>query len=218
MSLKNIIDDIDLDNISYVKTKKNLIHIKYNNQKLYTQTPLLYCYDNIEKVENNSYVSHQLICSTNEENNNNYTKSFFDKLDEKIIADAKLHMEEWGLTVNSEFKYTIINVNDENYNCGLKLKYLKKSQYQTKVYDENRKYISPEDYVDKFNLLNFPYGVKNIIEIVAIWIKNDVFGLYLRLRQQQVVNIDKNLNFEVFSFYDEYDKEEEQMYLDTEMF
>lgn len=223
MTINRIVDDINLNKITYNKTKKNLINIKYDNKKMYIQTPLLYCYNKIENVENNDYVTHQLTCSLNEENDNNYTVSFFENLDDKIIQDIKENKENWNLPEDVTFKYTVMNVNNDLYKNGaIKFKYLKTNDSVTKVYSENEELLSCDDYENYTSTIDCPFFVRNILEIVGIWIKNNGVGVYIKLHQQQILKIDK-INLDDYSFCDPDNKnddenEDETLYLDTEIF
>ena len=72
------------------------------------------------------------------------------------------------------------------YNNGLlKFKLVKSKNFDTIIFNKDKKIINSCDYNNTIIGGNY---MKSIVEIVAIWAKDDVFGLYIRPHQFRITS------------------------------
>lgn len=201
------INEVNFDNIQYTNISNqngvNVVNVSIINNKkklpLLVQIDDLYMPDDILQSKVNGKTIYELVLPiagrTMEDTKS--IKTFFENLDNKILNDAKQYRTLWGFSDNQKYKSILRKVEfDENdnenveenifYKNGLlKFKLLENSNYAPSIYDTNRTKIITNDYVNKVTGGNY---VKSIIEIVAIWSKNNIFGLYIRPHQFKITN------------------------------
>lgn len=160
------IKTIDLNNIvlkspKLVKNKK-IIFLKYNSNNFVIQ---------LSKLDNNIIYD-----STNElefEINKKDQINFINKLDDYIISLGKTNAEEWFSHIND--KSSIDYQRILQYNNSIKLKIVDNDNFKTTL-------SLNDDIIENFNGFeeNISLNSKILLEIYAIWIKNNSFGLLLR--------------------------------------
>ena len=96
---------------------------------------------------------------------------FLNNLDNFIIEQTKTKINEWFNHIDdlSSIDYQRI-INGENI---IKLKILNNDSFKTKV-------TLNDEEIDDFNEIDGNVSAKAIVEVYAIWIKNNSFGLLLR--------------------------------------
>lgn len=172
----------------------NLIYIKYNDEKLgpvpaMIQIPELFMIDDIKDLQS-KYTTHEILLTIVAKTFHTTTmvKNFFKSLDKKIVDDATNYLNIWPFTGN-EIKYKMIVRTVDNYmnriydNGIIKLKFIRSKGFKTTVYTTNKECIKKMHYKD---ILSGGCYVKSIVELVAIWIKGCVFGLYLKPHQFRI--------------------------------
>jgi len=209
------IDEINLENIIYQPSNdKSSIYIQYNNNSnitpLMIQLPNIYCVDGIENI-NDKYVTHELIlpliCKTKNMTKN--LKQFLTDLDDNVIKSSRNNKDEWGLSENSKYKILIKdieNTNEKIYTNGiLKLKFIKSKYLTTRVFNQNREIVPEQKYIETFSKKCY---IGSIIEIVSLWKKDDVFGIYIRPHQIKILEGPPPvIELEKYSFIDDSDDE-----------
>jgi hypothetical protein len=203
------ISEIDLNKIIYEPIKgknKKYIPINYEtpNNKLVFQTPLLLCNNMV--IKNKDYYELDIPL---------YGKSFkkidrfiklLKQLDIKFINDAKQNAKKWFVGKNNiRYKSIIRDINDNNriYENGvIKIKIM--LGCNGTIISQNFKEINPEE------LVHNSY-IRMIIEVCALWLSEDGFGLYLKphVIDQQVIKKYQ------FTFVEDSDSESD--ILDTEI-
>jgi CRISPR/Cas system-associated endoribonuclease Cas2 len=218
-----LLNQIDLDKIIYSKVNemndKKLIHIHYEKvgQKLLFQTPQLL---NIFDIQKNQYFN-QLILPLHDCNLKvPMLIKFLKDLDLKIINDAKKNKNEWFknktaikyksliknlYTSNSQSNHYSPTKEDEKYceNGLIKLKLTNGIKILEK--DCNNKEF--EIKLDDLKKQNF---MRLIVELYAVWVSKDVFGIYLKpVMVEQIQN-------KVLNFIDEKEDITDVNYMETE--
>ncbi len=176
------IEEIDLDKIKFTdiksNSKKTIVYIKYDNgvqlSNLVFQTPSLY---NINKpiFKNNNYELDVPLHGKYDEKVSEFI-NFLELLDKKIIEEASLN-HKWfnNFTKNNKIKYqkSIRESSDSKYSNGMiKVKLIKSNKFQTKIM-QDEEVISIKDIEDDT-------WIKMILEVYAIWINDNGFGLFTR--------------------------------------
>ncbi len=175
-------NEIDIDNICYTdikyNNKKTVIYIKYDDntkfKNLVFQTPSMISINNIQNKNNIFELDVPLVGK--EQNKIEPFIDFLNKLDKKIIKDAK-HNNKWferfANVKTMKYQKTIReSVNEKNKNGVIRLKLLRTDDFETLVQSNNTK-INIED-------INKDCWLKCILEIYAIWINENGFGLFIR--------------------------------------
>jgi len=175
------IDNIKFENIRYVDKKitndRTIIYTKYeDNNKLCNfviQTPSL---RNVNDVINRKGVS-ELEIPLVGQNNMKTDKfiGFLNNLDKQIISDAKINTDWFNNFYNgSVIRYQkTIRDSDDYKNGMIKIKIIKNDNFETILQINNKKNINVEN-IDKDS------WVKMILEVYAIWINKNGFGIFLR--------------------------------------
>lgn len=217
-----LLNQIDLNKILYSKVndmnEKKLIHIFYEKpgQKLLFQTPQLL---NIFDIEKSQYFSELILPLYDCNLKVPLLINFLKDLDSKFINNAKTNKNEW-------FK----NMSAIRYKSLIKNLYTATSQgtpnnIQSPQSKENEKYCNNgllklkitngvkimennnEIKLDDLKKGNF---VRLIIELHAVWVSKDVFGVYLKpVMIEQIQN-------KVMNFIDDKEDITEINYLETE--
>jgi len=192
------INEINLNNIIYSKpdesSETKLIYLKYNHNShktpLLIQLPDLYMIDDIKELNINSNVTHEILLPIigKTDETTNQVKNFIESLDNKVINDVQNHINIWPFKTNEiKYKLTTKHVNNTTnkiYSNGiLKFKLLKSKSFKTNIYKSNKEIINDNMYKKIITGNNY---IKSIIEIAAIWIKNDTVGLYIRPHQFRI--------------------------------
>ena len=160
------VSSIDFNNIIFKPPKiiknKKIIFLKYKNKK------------NSNFVIQLSNLVNNYIIDSNEiefEIKNNKVIDFLNNLDNFIIKQTKTNLNEWFNHIDdlSSIDYQRI-INGDNI---IKLKILNNDSFKTKV-------TLNDEEIDDFNEIDENVSAKSIVEVYAIWIKNNSFGLLLR--------------------------------------
>ena len=174
------INEMNVDNICYTdiksNSKKTIIYLKYmDNNKFKNfvfQTPtLLSIYTTV--LKNNIYELDIPLNGKSESKVNKFI-SFLNQIDSKVIKDAKANpkwFNSFALTQPTKYQ-KIIRESEDCKNGVIRLKILKTNDFNT-IIQLNDKKISNTD-IPKNS------WVKSIIEIYAIWINENGFGLFIR--------------------------------------
>ncbi len=175
-------NEIDINNIIYTdikyNNKKTVVYIKYDDnnkfKNLVFQTPSMISINNIQNKNNIFELDVPLVGK--EQNKIEPFIDFLNKLDKKIIRDAKNNNKWFEKFANiKSMKYQKIireSVDERNKNGVLRLKLLKTDDFETLVQSNSTK-INIED-------INKDCWLKCILEIYAIWINENGFGLFIR--------------------------------------
>jgi hypothetical protein len=160
------VSSIDFNDIIFKPPKiiknKKIIFLKYNNKK------------NSNFVIQLSNLANNYVIDSNEiefEIKNTKVIDFLNNLDNFIIEQTKTKINEWFNHIDdlSSIDYQRI-INGENI---IKLKILNNDSFKTKV-------TLNDEEIDDFNEIDGNVSAKAIVEVYAIWIKNNSFGLLLR--------------------------------------
>lgn len=216
-----LLNQIDLNKILYSKVndmnEKKLIHIFYEKpgQKLLFQTPQLL---NIFDIEKSQYFNELILPLYDCNLKVPLLIKFLKDLDSKFIDNAKTNKNEWFKNMSAiRYKSLIKNLYTANQtpsNNGQYKpskddeKYSKNGLLKLKITNgvkimENNNEIKLED-LKKGNF------VRLIIELHAVWVSKDVFGVYLKpVMIEQIQN-------KVMNFIDDKEDITEINYLETE--
>lgn len=175
------ISDIKYENIRYVEKKKtptkNIIYIKYEeNNKLNNfviQTPSLRNINNIISRNGVGELDIPLI-GQNKEKTDLFI-GFLNNLDKQVINDAKINTDWFDDFHNdNDIKYQkCIRSSDDFKNGMVKIKLLRNDNFETIIQKRNKSVITfDENVVDSW--------VKMILEVYALWINENGFGIFLR--------------------------------------
>lgn len=178
------ISEIDMNNICYTdvksNSKKTIVYLKYmDNHKLKNivfQTPTMLS-NNLVQCKNNMYeLDVPLIGKENDNDKILRFVNFLTNIDKKIIKDAKINNKWFELFAKQKtmkYQKSIRESTDSsNTNGVMRLKLLKTNDFETMVQMNNTR-IKIEDIVKDC-------WVKCILEVYAIWINSNGFGLFLR--------------------------------------
>jgi len=203
------VSQVDLNKIIYQNIKgkyKKYIPIDYetSGSKLIIQTPLLMC--NSIPVKSDGYFELDIPLYGKSSRKVDKFVKLLKLLDLKFINDAKHNAKKW-FTGKSNIRYKSIfrdgNDNSKIYENGfIKIKML--TGYDGTIVMQNGKEIRPEQLVVNNH-------IRLLLEINALWLSDEGFGLYIRPHLIDQVVIQKYQ----FSFID--DSESESDILDTEI-
>jgi hypothetical protein len=175
-------NEIDINNITYTdiknNNKKTVVYIKYDDnnkfKNLVFQTPSMISINSVQNKNNIFELDVPLIGK--EQQKISPFIDFLNKLDKKIIKDAKNNnkwFEKFANVRSMKYQKTIReSVDERNKNGVLRLKLLRTDDFETLVQNNNTK-INIED-------INKDCWLKCILEIYAIWINPNGFGLFIR--------------------------------------
>jgi hypothetical protein len=176
------ISEIDIDNICYtdikVNSKKTIVYMKYcDNNKLKNivfQTPT-FMSTNLVQMKNDIYELDVPLLGK-EENKMDKFINFLNLIDKKVIKDAKNNnkwFENFSDIKTMKYQRTIREaINKKNENGVIRLKLLKTNDFETIVHNNNNRVC--------FEEINKDSWLKCILEIYAIWINANGFGLFIR--------------------------------------
>jgi hypothetical protein len=203
------ISQVDLSKIIYEPIKgknKKYVPISYENvgNKLVFQTPLLL--SNSVPIKNDDYYELDIPLYGKSHRKVDKFVKLLKQLDMKFMNDVKHNAKKWFNEKNKiRYKSIIRDINDNNriYENGLiKIKLL--TGYNSTTITQNGKEINPDDLVSHSE-------IRLILEVRALWLSDEGFGLYLKplMLDQHVVK-----KFQ-FSFIEESDSDSD--ILDTEI-
>lgn len=176
----------NLDNIVYSKvhydtpTKKSIfIYDRMPGKKIYIQAPELK--NMLRLIKKSKYYELNLpLYGDKKEKINSFIK-FIKDLDAKVINDAKINKNSWFNESNGNIRYRslIKNIHDDyidtvEFKAGMftngiiKLKIIDGTQISL-----NGEICSPEE-------LKLENDIRTIFQLYAIWISDDLFGIYLK--------------------------------------
>lgn len=177
------ISEVDFDNIVYKdiksNSKKTVVFLKYrkkNSLKNFViQTP---SFLNInEPIKNKTHWDLEIPIFGKKENKVNEFADFFNKLDDKIMYDARIHSSKWFSNFDIQeinYQKTIRESDNKKFKNGtFKVKILNNVDFKTLVQLNNSQKINM-DQVPKNS------WVKMIFEIQALWINKNGFGIFLK--------------------------------------
>jgi len=158
-------NNIILKNTKTIKNKK-IIFLKYNDKGINNNFVI-----QLSKLENTILIgTNEIECDINNIDQIN----FINNLDDYIISLGKKNSTEWFSQIDdkSSIEYQRIL----QYNNSIKLKTIDNDTFKTiiSLNDENI-----EDF-SNFDFENITLNSKILLEVYAIWIKNNSFGLLLR--------------------------------------
>jgi hypothetical protein len=175
------ISEIDINNICYTDVKSNekktIVYLKYmDNNKLKNivfQTPTTMS-SNMIQCKNNIFELDVPLVGKEIDKINRFIQ-FLEALDKKIVKDAKNNNKWFELFSNQKtMKYQKIlrESTDGNRNGVVRLKLLRTNDFETIVQYNNSRINIEEIQKDCW--------LKSILEIYAIWINENGFGLFIR--------------------------------------
>ena len=207
-----LINQIDLNKIIYSKVNemndKKLVHIYYEKvgQKLLFQTPQLL---NIFELQKSQYFNELILPLYDCNLKVPLLINFLKNLDNKVVDDARKNKNEWFKNKPSiKYKSLIKNLYLENNNLSDERKYASNGLIKLKITNgikiiENGNEIN----LDALKKNNF---LRMILELHAVWISGDVFGIYLKpIMIEQIQN-------KIINFIDDKEDATEVNYLETE--
>ena len=175
------IDNINFENIRYVDKKetpeRTIIYTKYEDKNklcnFVIQTPSL---RNVNEVVNKKGIS-ELEIPLVGQNNIKTDKfiGFLNNLDKQITSDAKINTDWFNNFYNGNIiRYQkTIRESDDYKNGMIKIKIINNDNFETILQVNNKDTISIEN-IEKDS------WVKMILEVYAIWINKNGFGIFLR--------------------------------------
>lgn len=197
------ISEIDFERIDLIDAyseETNKLDIRYDKKyPLFIEIPELLCIDKIEKINSNNY-SHYLFVTLYEKikSDNGKVRSFFDSLDDKFSCYIKKNINELSkfLDVSKEINYRSIikNIHPKNeedlYKNGLfKIKFFKKGNFETILFDGNNKIIKRQNYEKIFDNYSF---IKTVVEIQSLLFKNNICKVQIKVHQVKFSNANKS--------------------------
>ncbi len=173
------VGEIDVNNICYTdiknNSKKTIIYIKYmDNNKLKNlvfQTPTLIS-NNMIQCKNNIFELDVPLIGKDQSKTTEFI-DFLNRLDKKIVKDAKMNNKWFERFTNIKtMKYQKIIRTTDDDNGAIRLKLLRTDDFET-IVQQNTKRIKIEE-------IGRECWLKSILEIYAIWINENGFGLFIR--------------------------------------
>ena len=176
-------DEINLNNIVYNKIKSNknktVIFLKYKNKNnlsnFVIQSPALFSNNKLVKGTKCSYLDVPLLGKKKEKVNDFI--NFLEKLDEKVIYDAKLNSNSWfkeyDIDDNVNFQRLIRISENKNTKGELRLKIINNSEFKTVLKLNNKKIINEDEIPEN-------QFCKIILEMQAVWVNKNGFGIFFR--------------------------------------
>lgn len=173
------ISEVDVSNICYTdiknNSKKTIIYIKYmDNHKLKNlvfQTPTLIS-NNMIQCKNNIFELDVPLIGKDQTKTTEFI-NFLNRIDKKIVKDAKLNNKWFERFTNIKtMKYQKLTRTTDDNSGAIRLKLLRTDDFET-VVQQNNKRINIEE-------IGRECWLKSILEIYAIWINENGFGLFIR--------------------------------------
>lgn len=206
--------DFDLNSIVYsdvqldAPNKKSIfIYDKVPGKKIYIQSPELQNMIGVNKKSR--YYELNLPLYGKKTSHVSTFVNFIKELDNKIIADAKTNKNTWFDSSNKNIKYRSLVKNiHQDYIDTVEFKagMFENGIIKLKVTDgvhitANGNKIEPEQ-------LKLDYGIRTIFQLYAIWISDDLFGIYLKpIKIDQKYKIIEQIDFIASEEYETYDQD-----------
>jgi hypothetical protein len=179
------LSELDFNNISYDNIKSNesktIIYLKYNkndsNNTLVFQAPTLL---NVNKpIENNNIFELEIPLVSKSKDRILLLKKKINELEEKIISDSRIYSKKWFNNFQFKnkinFQKIIRESKNNKYPDGvLRLKLINSNDFNTILKINNSKNINIDQIPKESS------WVKSIIEVYAIWVNKNGFGLFIR--------------------------------------
>jgi len=223
------INELNINNICYTDIKstktKTIIYLKYNDnrgstdgsnktmQNIVFQTPnLLNVSEIVNKTSKKSNIYELDIPIKGKSDNkiNNFL-TFLNDIDNKIIKDARNNPQWFSSFPNKttmKYQRIIRESDDESYSDGIiRLKILKTNDFNTIINLNNKKF----DLKNNTDVLKNCW-VKTILEIYAIWVNENGFGLFIRpILMDFKINPSTLYNYKLMEDSDECDDMEDDL-------
>ena len=208
------LNQIDLDNIVYKEiksnSKKTVIFLKYKKKNslknFVVQTPTFLNVN--EPIKNNNHWDLEVPIFGKKEKKINEFADFFNKLDDKIMYDARIHSSKWFSNFDIQeinYQKTIRESNNKKFKNGtFKIKILNNVDFKTLIQINNQNKIKVEDIPRNS-------WVKMIFEVHALWINKNGFGIFLK----PILISFTPIEIELYKFLEDSDDEVEDI-LDSE--
>ena len=176
------ISEIDINNICYtdikVNNKKTIIYLKYNDNNKFKnivfQTPT-FMSTYVPKIKNDIYELDVPLMGK-EQNKINKFISFLESIDKKIIKDAKNNnkwFEKFANVKSMKYQRIIREATDKTNKTGIiRLKLLKTNDFETIIQNTTSRMEIEE--------INKDCWLRCILELYAIWINENGFGIFVR--------------------------------------
>ncbi len=177
------LSDINFDNIVYKdiksNSKKTVVFLKYkdNNtlRNLAIQTPSLININN--PIKNGNHWDLDVPLNGKKTDKVNEFITFLNKLDQKVIYDARMNSSKWFQNFETDemnYQEIIRTSDDKRFSNGMvRVKLIKNEDFHTIVQLNNKTNIG----IDEIPKNSW---IKMIIEIQAIWINKNGFGIFLK--------------------------------------
>jgi len=194
--------DFDLNSIVYsdvqldAPNKKSIfIYDKVPGKKIYIQSPELQNMIGLNKKS--KYYELNLPLYGKKSSHVSSFINFIKELDNKVISDAKVNKNTWFDQSNKNVKYRSLVKNiHQDYIDTVEFKegMFENGIIKLKITDgihitANGNKIQPEE-------IKLDYGIRTIFQLYAIWISNDLFGIYLKpIRIDQKYKIIEQIDF-----------------------
>ncbi len=183
-SLPFKIEDIDFDNIVYKSiksnSKKTVVFLRYKKKNtlknLVVQTPTFFNINSAVSNNSNHYDLDIPLHGKKQDKVNKFIK-FLRDLDKKIIMDARINSSSWFNQFDTEemnYQETIRTSDDKRFTNGMiRMKIIRNSDFQTLLQLNNQTNIDVDEIPSNS-------WVKMILEIQAVWINSNGFGLFVK--------------------------------------
>jgi hypothetical protein len=190
------ISDLNPEKIFFKNIKesdnKKIIFIKYKDdnvlKNMVFQLPTL----NNDLVVDNNEIEVSLNCEY--EDKTEKVIDLFNKLDQKIVNEAKKNANIWFDHINDKTKINFHHsLRNKNEISTLKLKILDSNDFKTNLILNNNE-------SEKISLEEIPTTgkLKLVLECYAIWIHGDTFGIILRpVILSFIMNIETEYNYKI---------------------
>jgi hypothetical protein len=194
--------DFNVDNIVYSDVqhdgpnkKSVFLYDSEPNKKIYIQSPELMNVISITKKS--KYYELNLPLYGKKQNHISSFIEFIRKLDNKIMSDAKINKNTWFEESNKNVRYRSLIKNIHNdyidtieHKSGM----FENGIIKLKITDTTSVSINSETI--KPEALKLNHGVKTIFQVYAIWISENLFGIYLKpIKIDQKIKIIEQIDF-----------------------
>lgn len=162
------LNQVDIKKIGYdgpydVESIGKFTYINYEKQPLIVQTPTLLLGDTINRKENILYVP--LIGKSSRITN--YVNEFFTNIDKKITMDIEKNAKPLGIETGDFHYNPIIQTHATTQKPYIVFKLINKNSFETLVFDDTKKLISPDNYLKKLETSKF---IKLIFSISSFFV------------------------------------------------
>ena len=185
-----LIDNINFNNINIDRVdiendnRKNL-YLTYNNNNFIIQTPELFYNDELKEMDEYYEILIDLVCKNKEKTTKFIT--FLNNLDKYFITLISKSKNKYFNNKNIKYKSILREKNNKKF---IKLKLLKHN-----VNNNILRIVNNNNSISLEELNNNCY-LKMLININAIWINNNIFGIYLKpilINKRSIIN--NNISF-----------------------